>query len=209
MPRITFAYQQLRLDASLFQVAAYIEDSPRWDIVPDPDGKLPHLAFVHTTGRIVKAPLSGGDPLERLMGVVMEIAALEVHWAPDATDRDRAAVVVYLTGIMQELRPEPSVRRLRPRQRAEGNPASEGCTPRGSDDLLHQALAYIRVLTRMEPTPAEREAADQHCYPDTLPCHTCAYDGMEVERPVTALGPVINPADPTRTYKLACGHTTF
>ncbi|GAA1623740.1 hypothetical protein GCM10009733_020480 [Nonomuraea maheshkhaliensis] len=63
---------------------------------------------------------------------------------------------------------EPPTRRVRPSQRAEGGPASEDRAPRGSDDLLRQALAYIRALSRIEPTPAEWEAAARRSYPATL-----------------------------------------
>ncbi|MEV4806795.1 hypothetical protein AB0K18_42945 [Nonomuraea sp. NPDC049421] len=207
-----FAYQTLRIDAMPYEVAAYLDASPRWEIIPDPDEKLDHLAATHTTGNLVHVPYTTHETAEReqLLAAVMHIAAHEVAWAPDATDRDRAAVIVYLTGIMQELRPEPPTRRRRPSERAEGSTVSEDRATAGvSDYPLHLALAYIRALTRMEPTPAEREAAERRSYPAMMACYTCAYDGIEVERPVAALGDIVNPADPTQTYRLACGHTTF
>jgi hypothetical protein len=34
-----------------------------------------------------------------------------------------------------------------------------------------------------------------------LRCHTCKED-----QPIIALGPVVNVADPTQTYRLSCGH---
>lgn len=47
--------------------------------------------------------------------------------------------------------------------------------------------------------------------PDTMPCYECGgFDGVTApEREVVALGPVVNAADPTSTYKLACGHTAM
>jgi hypothetical protein len=46
---------------------------------------------------------------------------------------------------------------------------------------------------------------------ETAPCYECCgFDGVHfVERKIVALGPVINPADPTQTYKLECGHSAF
>lgn len=47
--------------------------------------------------------------------------------------------------------------------------------------------------------------------PETMGCYECGgYDGVTApEQTVVALGPVVNPADPTQSYKLACGHTTI
>lgn len=53
--------------------------------------------------------------------------------------------------------------------------------------------------------------------PETLPCYDCTReaglsvmdDEAVIRREVIALGPVVNPADPTQSYKLACGHTVI
>lgn len=53
--------------------------------------------------------------------------------------------------------------------------------------------------------------------PERLVCYDCTRaaglnvmdDATALKRPVVALGPVVNNADPTQTYKLACGHTTI
>jgi hypothetical protein len=44
--------------------------------------------------------------------------------------------------------------------------------------------------------------------PDTLDCYECmGFDGVNfIARKVTALGPVVDRADPTQTYELECGH---
>lgn len=44
--------------------------------------------------------------------------------------------------------------------------------------------------------------------PVTIGCYECGgFDGVTApEQTVLALGPVVNAADPTQTYKLACGH---
>lgn len=47
--------------------------------------------------------------------------------------------------------------------------------------------------------------------PHTMPCYACGgYDGVTApEREVVALGLITNRADPTQTYRLACGHTVI
>lgn len=47
--------------------------------------------------------------------------------------------------------------------------------------------------------------------PETMGCWECGgFDGVTApERKVVKLGPVVNPADPTQSYKLECGHLTI
>lgn len=56
--------------------------------------------------------------------------------------------------------------------------------------------------------------------PDSLPCYDCTrlvlpegmplpHDSECVQVRVVKLGPVVNPADPTQSYILECGHTTI
>jgi len=55
----------------------------------------------------------------------------------------------------------------------------------------------------------DREAArgDLAGVPDEMECLVCP-EGSPW-RGVVRLGPVVNPADPTQTYVLTCGHTTI
>lgn len=58
---------------------------------------------------------------------------------------------------------------------------------------------------------------DSKPYPDKLPCYECSRragrDVMDdedcIKVSVVREGPVVNPADPTQSYVLACGHTTI
>jgi hypothetical protein len=59
---------------------------------------------------------------------------------------------------------------------------------------------------------AEQEArGDLAGCPETIGCYECGgFDGHTApERTVVALGPVVDRADPTQTYRLACGHTAI
>lgn len=186
---IPFAFQKLRVDANAFEVVAYLDDSPRWANIPDPDGELPHMGFVHTTGIVVKVPLADLDPLDRaaLLSAIVKIAGEEVLHDPKATARDRAEAVLFLAGLT----------------------TCDSATA----STLRDALSFIRALTHLEPTQAERDKARRSGYPSMLSCYDCKA-GEIVEpgilRPVIGLGRLVNvPADPTQSYKLACGHTTF
>lgn len=97
------------------------------------------------------------------------------------------------------------------------------------------SLSYWEVTTELiekrneeiaETLYHEREQARgelAYC-PETMPCCECAqldlpndappiledqWGHMYVERTVVALGPAINRADPTQTYRLSCGHLAF
>lgn len=58
---------------------------------------------------------------------------------------------------------------------------------------------------------AEAARGDLAFTPETMPCYACGgFDGMTApERRIVALGPVVNRADPTQTYRLECGHTAI
>lgn len=58
---------------------------------------------------------------------------------------------------------------------------------------------------------AEQDARGSLAFaPEELDCYECNdFNGTGTPRKVAALDKVINPADPTQTYKLACGHIAF
>ncbi|WP_433426196.1 hypothetical protein ACQP1V_42950 (plasmid) [Microtetraspora malaysiensis] len=58
-------------------------------------------------------------------------------------------------------------------------------------------------------TPGEADEPT-NTLPDELDCYACnGFTGVGVKRRVVALGDVVDRADPTQTYKLACGHTAI
>jgi hypothetical protein len=71
----------------------------------------------------------------------------------------------------------------------------------GYDEVSEEEAAYYQE---------EAERGDLAGAPHTLRCYECrGFDGVNFEtQEVVALGPVVG-TDPTQTYVLKCGHTTF
>lgn len=105
-----------------------------------------------------------------------------------------------------------------------------GFSPRATASLSYDAVT--RELSdrledaRVENAYYEHELArgELAFCPETMDCYECAqldlpnegppiledqWGHMYVERTVVALGPVVNQADPTQTYRLDCGHLAF
>lgn len=57
----------------------------------------------------------------------------------------------------------------------------------------------------------ELERGELAFCPETMPCWECGgFNGVTApERTVVDIGPTVNKADPTATYRLSCGHLAF
>jgi hypothetical protein len=86
------------------------------------------------------------------------------------------------------------------------------------DDWIAQADAEAENFDEPEITDEEQAYYDEQDArgelagsPDTLDCYECmGFDGVNfIARKIVALGPVVDRADPTQSYKLECGHFTI
>lgn len=75
----------------------------------------------------------------------------------------------------------------------------------------NQGFGRCRAFVAYE-AELQRRHDEGRDYPigDRLECYTCPKVGRAAPmRTCTGLGPVTNPADPTQTYRLDCGHVTI
>lgn len=73
------------------------------------------------------------------------------------------------------------------------------------------AGAFVPMTPDDEAYCAAQEARGELAFaPETLTCYQCTGgDGVGIQVAVRALGPIVDRADPTQTYELACGHTAI